>query len=248
MSFSFLPCRGWSREQGKESQGISTEIYFTITTEKQAKTPGTPLSNTTQKLQTKTKAEVVLVVHLAFTSEHVQVNLPSWKVHVYQLLMLKPVQPRSKTSFPRWCISTPCPHSKREVLEDPICFHFLMYYFLHGNRFQLLMSRAKNKVEEMMVLYVILLPPDVSQNKVLSITNQMKGTCCGNLCVSVPTHNFTPLQKHSWLKTVLLITSNYVVVLLMHDWFWSFAPIINITHYNKLGQRWVQFVYFLISN
>lgn len=31
---------------------------------------------------------------------------------------------------PRCCIDTLCPCSKRKILEDLICFHFLLYYFL----------------------------------------------------------------------------------------------------------------------
>lgn len=105
------------------------------------------------------------------------------------------------------------------------------------------MSWAKNKAEKMNVLYVILLPPNISQTKVLSDQRKV----LSYYCISVPIYGLTCLEKNSWLKIVLLIAPNHVVVLLMRGWLWSSSPIINITHYNQLGQRWAQFVY-LISN
>lgn len=96
------------------------------------------------------------------------------------------------------------------------------------------MSWAKNKAEKANVLYVILLLPYISQTKVL--LDQRK--VLSHYCISVPIYDLTCLEKNSWLKVALLITPSHVVALLMRGWLWSSSPIINITHYNELGQRW----------
>lgn len=87
--------------------------------------------HTTIKHHTKTKTKAkVLPVHSSFTSECAQSNLPSWRVQVYQPWMRKSVQPRGKTSISK----VTCKHIlsllQKKNLEDPICFHSLLHYFL----------------------------------------------------------------------------------------------------------------------
>lgn len=66
----------------------------------------------------------------------------------------------------------------------------------------------------MNVLYVILLPPHMSQTEVLS--DQIK--VLSYYGISAPIYNLTCLEKNSWLKIALLITPNHAVVLLMRGW------------------------------
>lgn len=71
-------------------------------------------------------------------------------------------------------------------------------------------------------LYFILLSPNISQtcHPVNNTSEQIQVLWEPSYyCISVPTYRLTSLQKHKGLKAALLITPNYVVVLLMHSWF-----------------------------
>lgn len=76
------------------------------------------------------ESEVLRLAHWLFLQWHVSrstchhrssrfINSGCWNLH----------NQKAKQEFPRHCINALYPCSKWEVLEDPICFHFLVYYF-----------------------------------------------------------------------------------------------------------------------
>lgn len=252
VSFSFLPCTG---DLGSKGRKVRVHLLQATSVFLQKNEQRLRIYHSASHRWHRPKLKQRFFLY----SHRLQVNvssLPSWRVQVYQPWMRKSVQPRSKTSISKVTCKYISSLIQKKNLEDLIGFHSPSSLFIKEqlnffyeditNLIESLnnyMSSVKkqSRENEGIVRHPFASPHFTDQSPV----SPKKGA----VILLYISSNLQPylFRKNSWLRIALLITPNHWVVLLMRGWVWSSSPIINITHYSELGQRWAQFVY-LISN